>query len=92
MFVKSKDKQRDLNQIISRVVYKLHPTFHPDTYHREEEPYELSMLGWGTFRVKITIELKKQLELPPLELEHDLSFAGHGKQRNWSFKADLSSL
>ena len=34
MFVKSKDGTFDLNTIVKKVVYKLHPTFVPDTYER----------------------------------------------------------
>ena len=92
MYVNSKGGAYDLNKIVKRVVYKLHPTFHPDTYYRNEEPYELSMMGWGTFKVKITLEFKSKLELPPLELDHNLSFHGQGVSRNWTFKADLSKL
>lgn len=37
----------DISDIVSKVVFNLHPTFHNPTREVPEPPFELSEMGWG---------------------------------------------
>ncbi len=90
MFVRAKNPEVvGLEALVEKVVYKLHPTFNPDTITRYAPPYEIEMCGWGTFTVGVSINFLAKYGVPALELEHGLSFAGAGKWRSWAFKITL---
>jgi len=45
---------------VDRVVYYLHPTFHPSTITVREPPFYLMRRGWGYFDVRADIFYKKK--------------------------------
>lgn len=63
------------SDIIKKVVFKLHPTFCPNTISCKQAPFQLNRIGWGVFNVGIEIEFKDYLGLDKLEVDHFLSFS-----------------
>lgn len=60
---------------VSDVTYKLHPTFHDPEVKVSTAPFKLERIGWGTFTVKIVVNLKNGKKV---ETEHELTFKGTG--------------
>eukprot|EP00345_Euplotes_harpa_P010569 CAMPEP_0168349930 /NCGR_PEP_ID=MMETSP0213-20121227/20773_1 /TAXON_ID=151035 /ORGANISM="Euplotes harpa, Strain FSP1.4" /LENGTH=134 /DNA_ID=CAMNT_0008360093 /DNA_START=156 /DNA_END=556 /DNA_ORIENTATION=+ len=48
----------EIKKFISKVEFKLHPTFHP------LPPFMIKRWGWGVFEIKIVIHWKKWLAKP----------------------------
>ena len=75
-----KDLEINENEIIKKVVFRLHPTFNPPVVHRSHSPFEISRLGWGIFNINIEIEFHDSLEMEKIELDHMLSFSHRVKE------------
>jgi len=71
-------QQASKSRIIERLVYKLHPTFAPDTYTRRSPTYELTCCSWDAFKVACTIHWNPALGSQPTTVVHDLIFDGAG--------------
>lgn len=48
-----------------------------------EAPFEITRVGWGYFDTTLRIVWRPELGLPPLELQHELSFDGNGANSLW---------
>lgn len=57
------------------VTYKLHPTFPNPDIKVTKAPFRLDRTGWGTFTVKIIVNLKDGKKV---ETEHELTFKETG--------------
>ena len=62
----------DISDIVSKVVFNLHPTFHNPTREVSEPPFELSEMGWGEFDLTAVLHFVDAAGEPPLELAHKL--------------------
>ena len=62
----------DISDIVSKVVFNLHPTFHNPTREVSESPFELSEMGWGEFDLTAVLHFVDAAGEPPLELAHKL--------------------
>ena len=62
----------DVTDVVSKVVFHLHPTF--ANPHREllKPPYELSETGWGEFDLTADVHFVPAAGVPPVELAHKL--------------------
>jgi transcription initiation factor IIF auxiliary subunit len=60
--------------IIKKVIFKLHPNFHPPVVEVINWPFEVTRIGWGTFNVEITIEFQDYLHLEKMIIDHNLNF------------------
>jgi transcription initiation factor IIF auxiliary subunit len=67
-------------KFISKVEFKLHPTFHPPKVTVTKLPLEIKRWGWGVFEIKIIIHWKKWVKRDPTKYTHMLSFDGEGKR------------
>jgi len=65
----------NLDQFVEFVEFKLHPTFDPPVVRVSKAPFTLARIGWGTFKVGVTIHWKAEFKAPPLVVDHELSFA-----------------
>jgi len=68
MFVKMANKNLDPNRIIEKVRFGLHPTFgaeYMDVRAGPSQKFEMSMTGWGTFDIPVTIHFRRDLCLQP---------------------------
>jgi YEATS domain-containing protein 4 len=54
----------DLTQVISKVVFQLHPSFAEPTREQTAPPYELTETGWGEFEAQIKVYWKDPSENP----------------------------
>jgi len=61
--------------LVSEVVYLLHPTFQLREVKCTEPPFSIDRTGWGTFTIGITVVLKSGQKL---ETTHALTFEGTG--------------
>jgi len=67
------------SQLISKVVFELHPTFPSPTVTVMKAPFEVKRLGWGVFNIPIKVYWKPWLKRKsPETFEHYLSFDGNG--------------
>lgn len=64
----------DVNKIIKKVTYKLHPTFNPSCVFVQEGPFEITRYGWGAFNITLQVEFQDYLNIPSMELDHFLCF------------------
>lgn len=62
----------DISDVVSKVVFNLHPTFHNPTREVFEPPFELSEMGWGEFDLTAVLHFVDAAGEPPLELAHKL--------------------
>ena len=62
----------DISDVVSKVVFNLHPTFHNPTREVSEPPFELSEMGWGEFDLTAVLHFVDAAGEPPLELAHKL--------------------
>jgi len=90
MYVKLKTKNpRDTaRNYIRKVVYGLDPSFGATEVIVKQEPFELTKKGWGTFEVPIKIYWERWMKLPPMEIDHDLSFDGNGSHKGFFVEID----
>ncbi|GKY97529.1 hypothetical protein MPSEU_000711100 [Mayamaea pseudoterrestris] len=54
----------DLSQVISKVVFQLHPSFAEPTREQTAPPYEVTETGWGEFEAQIKVHWKDPSENP----------------------------
>jgi transcription initiation factor IIF auxiliary subunit len=71
------DKEQS-SKFIDHVVYHLHPTFNPPKVTVSKYPFILARIGWGYFEVHVEVHFKAWAKLPPMELDHMLSFEEGG--------------
>ena len=83
-FVKVVGESSD--KFISKVNFKLHPTFNPNEVSVNKPPFQISRIGWGTFDVPMTIYWKSNYNTKPVELSHTLSFTDKGETKVYIFK------
>ena len=62
----------DISDVVSKVVFNLHPTFHNPTREVSEPPFELSEMGWGEFDLTAVLHFVDATGEPPMELAHKL--------------------
>lgn len=65
---------KSIENYISTVTFKLHHTFPNPTVVRDEPPFSVHRIGWGTFTIPTLVEFKKQYNIPDLKLNIDLNF------------------
>jgi transcription initiation factor IIF auxiliary subunit len=56
LYVRTKEPQ--FEQLIRRVDVKLHESFAPPTVALTASPFTVTRVGWGTFTVKLQVEVK----------------------------------
>lgn len=78
-FVECSD-QEITKKFISKVEFKLHPTFNPPKVTVTKLPLRIKRWGWGVFEIKFVIHWKKWLKREPTKYTHMLSFDGEGKR------------
>jgi len=64
---------------VERVVWTLHPTFHPPEVTCTGAPFDISRLGWGTFTVCAKVTLKPEYGGAILNAKHELDFDVEGE-------------
>jgi hypothetical protein len=62
------------SDVISKVTFRLHPTFRQPNVEVTKAPFAISRIGWGTFNVGIIVEFHDYLGMEKVELDHHLSF------------------
>jgi hypothetical protein len=80
------------NDVIKKVTFKLHPTFTPMSVSRENAPFRLVRLGWGTFNVRMNVEFHNYLGLPNVMLDHMLSFERPDTQNFKLINFDIAKI
>ena len=75
-------------KFISKVEFKLHPTFNPPKVTVNKVPLQIKRWGWGVFEIKIIIHWKKWMNKEPTQYTHMLSFDGDGKRN--AFLVDVN--
>jgi NAD-dependent SIR2 family protein deacetylase len=65
-------------KFVRTVEYKLHSSFNPRVIVVDEEPFEIARIGWGTFVVRIKIELKRRYGGGVFAAKHELDFSNDG--------------
>lgn len=78
--------------LIEKVVYKLHPTFRPSVVVAHPPHFGICRLGWGTFKVECEIHWNRQLGIPPLDVDHYLSFVEGGGRSSANLDVDPELL
>jgi hypothetical protein len=73
------DNTFEMSAMINKVVFKLHPTFKPNEIGITKPPFQLTRIGWGTFKIKIIIYWNSIHKNVPTELEHELNFGEDGE-------------
>ena len=68
----------DINLLIKKVTFELHPSFSMTEVIRKSSPFEYGCKGWGYFDIPIEIHFRKWVGMPPLTITHALSFEGDG--------------
>jgi YEATS domain-containing protein 4 len=71
LYVRSADNT-DLTDVVAKVVFHLHPTFHNPDRELAAPPYELTETGWGEFEVSADVHFVATAGAPPVELVHRL--------------------
>ena len=90
MFVKCADKKLNAIKLISKVRYGLHETFGAEYLDimgsNDNTKFEMTMRGWGTFEIPITMFLKFRMRdgKKDLQVSHYLSFDGNGANKSIS--------
>lgn len=77
MFVRGEN----LDDIIEKVIFELHPTFQPPKVTLTQSPFEVERVGWGYFDVTVKIYFKPEAKKTPCEFVHTLCFEGNGKSK-----------
>lgn len=72
--------------------FELHPTFNPKDVIVEKGPFSIKRIGWGVFNIPITIHFKGKLKLPPLKVQHYLSFGEAEEKQSVFFQIRRSDL
>ena len=67
-------------RFISKVEFKLHPTFHPPKVTVNKFPFQIKRIGWGIFEIKIIITWRHWMKKAPTKYTHMLSFDGDGER------------
>uniref|UniRef100_A0A7S3NSW9 YEATS domain-containing protein n=1 Tax=Euplotes crassus TaxID=5936 RepID=A0A7S3NSW9_EUPCR len=67
-------------RFVSKVEFKLHPTFQPSKVTVDRMPFQIKRIGWGIFEIKITITWRHWMKKEPTKYTHMLSFDGDGKR------------
>ena len=71
LYVRSGDNT-DTGDVISKVVFHLHPTFHNPDREVTTPPFELTETGWGEFEVSADVHFVATAGAPHVELVHRL--------------------
>ena len=71
----------DLSPVISRVEFKLHPSFKHPNRSIEKPPFEVTETGWGEFELGITVHFHEDTGEPPVELTHALKLYQEGQSQ-----------
>ncbi len=85
LFIKPEKSEYDLRLFFKKVTYELHSSFGGGK-RVLKHPYSKTYIGWGTFEIPITIQWKKWLNRPDVELKHLLCFQGQGIQNRIKIK------
>jgi len=72
MYVMLPGFQLSKSTMIKQVVYNLHPKFSPDTCTLNSPNFDLTCVGWATFKVTCIIHWNPLLGLQPTTLVHEL--------------------
>ena len=88
MFISSSNKELIAPKSIEKVIYYLHPTFHPSERTKKEAPYFLSTRGWGTFDVEAKIIFKKKYNRKDCFAVHELDFDNWASTTKVDLKQD----
>jgi len=64
-------------KFVTKVTWTLHSTFHDPVVECTEPPFEIRRRGWGTFVIKVAIQLKSG---HTLNAKHELTFDGEGDE------------
>jgi len=65
----------DVDSIVDKVEFELHPTFQPSKVTVSSPPFELERDGWGVFIVGVKVHYKPDLNKSASEFQHPLNFA-----------------
>ncbi|CAI2376868.1 unnamed protein product [Moneuplotes crassus] len=79
-FVESADPEVT-NKFITKIEFKLHPTFHPSKVVVNKLPFQITRIGWGEFEVKIIITWRAWMKKKQTRYNHMLSFEGDGEKK-----------
>lgn len=76
MFVRSPQGKPSLETLVESIDFELHETFHPRVVkvNAKGNNASLNRIGWGTFRINITVHWRGQFEEKMSHLHHDLLF------------------
>mmetsp|Transcript_9508 Transcript_9508/g.8373 ORF Transcript_9508/g.8373 Transcript_9508/m.8373 type:complete len:201 (+) Transcript_9508:107-709(+) len=67
-------------RFVSKVEFKLHPTFHPPKVTVNKMPFQIKRIGWGSFEIKFTITWRQWMKKEPTKYTHMLNFEGDGQR------------
>ena len=81
-FIECSNKEITKN-FISKVDFKLHPTFNPSKVTVNQLPLSITRWGWGVFEIKIVVHWKKWMNKKPTTLPHMLSFDEDGEKNTF---------
>lgn len=76
--MENQENQDDSEDFIKYIDIRLHPTFHPSKIILNRKPFEIRRIGWGWFRIYLTIYFHEKYNKRPLSIYHDLCFEGNG--------------
>ncbi len=86
-FVKFADKKLSAVKLLQKVRYGLHETFGSEYLDvmgsNQNKNFEMTMHGWGTFDIPITLFLRFRLKngLKQVSVNHHLCFDGNGSSK-----------
>ena len=69
----SESESWPLEKWVEKVEFKLHESFENPLKTFTEPPFKVEEIGWGEFRMEITIYSKDEIS-PPVSFLHDLAF------------------
>ena len=64
--------EEDVGDVVAKVVFNLHPTFHNPRRELTATPFELTEAGWGEFELTADVHFVESAGEPPVELMHKL--------------------
>ncbi|CDW88400.1 yeats family protein [Stylonychia lemnae] len=83
----------EAKKFISKVKFGLHPTFGATEQTVQQEPFQMTKIGWGTFEVPIEIHFRRETgKRDKVTLSHYLSFNGHGETKWFTVTFDKEKL
>lgn len=91
-YVKIIDDELNDEDLIDSVIFELDESFENPIRKRSEPPFELTMKGWGSFSIPITINWKKSLKLEPTFLNHALIFENGGDSNHYHIRVNKDNI